>query len=76
MAAVTHERGRVMPSSKAEQVHVSVRVPRDLAAALEEIAAAKDRTVSQEVRRLIRRHVTAFDRSGSESAEAMSPITA
>lgn len=61
-----------MAKAKAEQVHVSVRVPRDLATALEKIAAEKERTVSQEVRRLIRRHVTASDRPRGESA-AMSP---
>lgn len=59
---------------KREQVHVSVRVPRDLAAALEEIAAAKDRTISQEVRRLIRRHVTASGRPSGEPG--LSPTTA
>ncbi len=41
------------------QVHVSVRVPEALADALERIAAAEDRTVSAEVRRIIRNHVAA-----------------
>ena len=39
------------------QVQVSFRIPADLAAALEKVAAREDRTVSAELRRMIRRHV-------------------
>lgn len=36
---------------------MSVRVPVELAEALEEVAKNEDRTVSAELRRIIRRHV-------------------
>ncbi len=40
------------------QVQVSVRVPVELAEALERVAEKEDRTVSAELRRIIRQHVT------------------
>ena len=43
--------------SNERQVQLSFRIPADLAAALERVAATEDRTVSAELRRLIRRHV-------------------
>jgi predicted DNA-binding protein len=39
------------------QVQMSVRLPADLAQALEQAARSEDRTVSAELRRIIRRHV-------------------
>lgn len=42
-----------------DQVQLSFRIPIDLAKALERIAVREDRTVSAELRRLIRRHVEA-----------------
>jgi hypothetical protein len=44
--------------SERGQVQLSVRVPRDLHRALERVAESEDRTVSAELRRIIRRHVT------------------
>jgi len=41
-----------------ESVQVTVRVPVEQVGELERIAAEADRTVSAEIRRLIRRHVT------------------
>ena len=40
------------------QVQMSVRLPAELAEALERVAASEDRTVSAELRRIIRRHVS------------------
>jgi hypothetical protein len=42
---------------KGETVSVAVRVPADLARAFERIAASEERTVSAEVRRLMRLRV-------------------
>jgi predicted DNA-binding protein len=39
------------------QIQMSVRVPVELAEALEQVAEREDRTVSAELRRIIRRHV-------------------
>jgi len=39
------------------QVQMSVRVPAELAEALEKVAEREDRTVSAELRRIIRQHV-------------------
>jgi predicted DNA-binding protein len=47
-----------MSKGEGDSVQVSVRVPADQVGALERIAAEADRTVSAEIRRLIRRHVT------------------
>lgn len=50
-----------MPQSAAvddrRQIQMSVRVPVELAEALERVAEKEDRTVSAELRRIIRRHV-------------------
>lgn len=43
------------------QVQVSFRIPADHADALERVAALEDRTVSAELRRIIRRHLQAED---------------
>jgi hypothetical protein len=40
-----------------QQVQVSFRISAALAAALERVAASEDRTVSAELRRIIRRHL-------------------
>ena len=40
-----------------EHVQLSVRVPTDLVEALTRVAEEQDRTVSAELRRIIRRHV-------------------
>ena len=50
LAAATEPRGH-------PQVQMSIRLPADLAEALEKKAKSEDRTVSAELRRLIRRHV-------------------
>ena len=39
-------------------VHVAARVSADLAAAFRDVAARSDRTMSQELRHLIRQHVS------------------
>ena len=44
---------------KRGEVHVGIRVPSELAAAFGKVAAQEDRTVSQEVRRLMRQRVEA-----------------
>jgi hypothetical protein len=48
-----------------DHVQLSVRVPTDLVEALTRVAAEQDRTVSAELRRMIRRHVG--DREGAVS---------
>jgi hypothetical protein len=57
----THTRGTTMDGHAAteerRQVQLSFRIPAELATALERVAALEDRTVSAELRRLIRRHV-------------------
>jgi hypothetical protein len=52
-----------MPATLNEdgQVQVSFRISAALAAALERVAANEDRTVSAELRRLIRRHVAQIE---------------
>lgn len=40
-----------------KEVHVAVRVPADLAEAFGEVAANQDRTMSAEIRRLMRQRV-------------------
>jgi hypothetical protein len=50
LVAATETRGH-------EQVQMSLRLPAELAVALEQVAKSEDRTVSAELRRLIRRHV-------------------
>ena len=47
-----------MPADPQEQTRVSVRLPADHAEVLEQRAAEEDRTVSAEIRRLVRRYVT------------------
>jgi hypothetical protein len=42
---------------------ISIRVPVMIATALERVAASQDRSVSAEVRRLLRRHVEEADDS-------------
>ena len=42
------------------QVQMSVRVPAELAQALEKVAEREDRTVSAELRRIIRQHVASY----------------
>jgi predicted transcriptional regulator len=49
-----------MKPSEQEQVRVTVRVPTDLVTALEQIAEREERTVSAEIRRLIRLRVNEF----------------
>jgi predicted transcriptional regulator len=49
-----------MPKTE-QQTMLSVRVPSDLLRELEQVAVKEDRSVAAEVRRLIRRHVEAFD---------------
>ena len=62
-------------SKMGDSVQVTVRVPVEQVDALGRIAAEADRTVSAEIRRLIRRHVTeASDRIGQ--AGGASPTTA
>jgi predicted transcriptional regulator len=46
-----------------EQRRVTFRIPTELVVALERIAVAEDRSLSAEIRRLIRLHVEAFDLS-------------
>lgn len=48
-----------------EHVQMSVRVPSELVSALEHAAADADRTLSAEVRRILRQHVLA--QSGREA---------
>ena len=43
------------------QVQVSFRMPESQAAALEKVAASEDRTLSAELRRIIRRHLETQD---------------
>jgi hypothetical protein len=50
-----------------ETVHVTARVPRDLAVAFEQVARDEDRTVSAELRRLMRRHVAERDCEGART---------
>lgn len=45
------------PDTHLQWTHVGVRVPRELALRFARIAADADRTVSAELRRLIRTHV-------------------
>jgi predicted DNA-binding protein len=47
----------IAPTEEHRQVQMSVRLPADLAEALETVAEQEDRTVSAELRRIIRRHV-------------------
>ena len=42
------------------QVQVSVRIPAEQVGALEQIAQEADRTLSAEIRRLVRQHVAAM----------------
>jgi plasmid stability protein len=49
-------------------VQLSVRVPVELASALTALAARNDRTVSQELRRIIRAHVLPTQQPSNESA--------
>ena len=51
-------------------VQVSVRVPVELAQALEVVARNEDRTVSAELRRIIRRHVCEVRSVAEEGAAA------
>lgn len=46
-----------------EQVRVSVRMPVAHATALEQMAAEEDRTISAEIRRMVRQHIEAADES-------------
>jgi hypothetical protein len=46
-----------------EQMRVTVRVPTTLVAALEHVAAEEERTVSAEIRRLIRLRVGEFNQT-------------
>jgi hypothetical protein len=45
------------PSRTERTVHVTARVPADLARAFERVAVSEDRSVSAELRRVMRRHV-------------------
>jgi predicted transcriptional regulator len=56
--------------SEAETVHITARVPTDLARELESIAKAEDRSVSAELRRIIRWHVEARQQSHPHAASA------
>lgn len=47
---------------------LSFRVPADLLESFERIAASEDRTISAELRRLMRQHVEANARSSTEKA--------
>lgn len=57
-----------MPHLEQEQVRVTVRVPAVLIAALERVASKEERTVSAEIRRLIRRRVEEFGGTGEATA--------
>lgn len=48
-----------MAKSQDGTVHITARVPADLARAFERVASAEDRSVSAELRRVMRRHVEA-----------------
>lgn len=45
------------PAAKPEQVRVTLRAPASLVRALEQLALAEDRSLSAEIRRLMRLHV-------------------
>lgn len=51
-----------------KQVRVSVRMPVGYAEALERKAAEEERTVSAEIRRLIRRHIEESKHKGARMA--------
>jgi hypothetical protein len=51
-------KGAAMGAADQGQVQVSFRLPADLATKLEQVAEEQDRTVSAEIRRVIRSHVT------------------
>jgi hypothetical protein len=46
-----------MPTDEQSTRMISIRVPTVIATALERVAASEDRSVSAEVRRVLRRHV-------------------
>lgn len=48
-----------MSNDDVQTVHITARVPRDLAMAFERVASEQDRSVSAELRRAMRRHVEA-----------------
>jgi hypothetical protein len=51
-----------------EQVRVTVRIPATLVAALERVARKEERTMSAEIRRLIRHRVEEFGGTGEARA--------
>lgn len=51
-----------------EQMRVTVRIPTGLVNALERVAASEERTVSAEIRRLIRRRVDEFGEGLEQAA--------
>jgi hypothetical protein len=56
-AAPEEESAMAVPNAQ-EQARVSIRLPADHFEVLEQRAAEEDRTVSAEIRRLVRRYVT------------------
>jgi hypothetical protein len=48
-----------MANEDTQTVHITARVPRELATAFERVAIEQDRTVSAELRRAMRQHVDA-----------------
>ena len=50
------------------QVQISVRIPAEQVGALERIARDADRTLSAEIRRLVRQHVAAMCQEGLREA--------
>lgn len=46
-----------MSQRKDDSTYIGARIPADLAAAFERVAESEDRTVSAELRRVIRQHV-------------------
>jgi hypothetical protein len=54
--------------AKEDQVRVSVRMPAAHAEALERTAELEDRTISAEIRRLVRRHLESLNCSTPSAA--------
>lgn len=65
-------RGRQRRKEHVTTVNVAVRVPIDLALAFEEVALSEDRTISAELRRLMRLRVAeALPRGGIPQGEGV-----
>lgn len=60
---VATKRGLTMPPEQ-EQVRVTLRAPASLVKALEHLALKEDRSLSAEIRRLMRRHVESCGQRG------------